>query len=129
LKSEGEHAYPLEKLSYELNGLAMRVHRELGHGFNDVVYKDALEIEFDEAGIIYEREKSFPVFYRGIRLEHRYRADFIACDKIVIEVKAQKGIADENCKQVINYLAVSKCKLGLIYNFGTPSLGVKRVIL
>jgi GxxExxY protein len=119
----------LDRLSYELNGLAMRVHRELGQGFNEVVYKDALEIELLEAGINFSREKEYVVMYRGTVLKHKYFCDFVICDTVVLEIKAQKGVAEENCKQVLNYLAVSKCKLGLLYNFGAPSLTIKRVLL
>ena len=129
MNTEGERRFPLEKLTFELNGLAMRVHSKLGHGFSEVVYKDALEIELNEAGIPYEREKGFNIMYGDVLLKHKYYADFIAYDNIVIEVKAQKAIAEENCKQVMNYLAVSKCKIGLIYNFGGLSLFFKRIIL
>lgn len=107
----------------------MRVHRELGVGFLESVYKDALEMELIEAGIFFEREKEFKVAYRGVILKHRFFADFVAEGEILIEVKAQKGIVDQHYKQVINYLAVSKCKLALIYNFGEASLQIKRVVL
>jgi GxxExxY protein len=119
----------LNKLSYLLNGLAMRVHRELGQGFREIVYKDAFELELIEAGIDFNREKEFAISYRGVTLRHKYICDFIIANEVIIEVKAQNGIVDENYKQVINYLAVSKCRLGLIYNFAGPSLQIRRVVL
>ena len=129
MKEPRESADTLAKLSYLLNGLAMRVHRELGHGFNEVVYKDALEVEFLEAGLSFQREKAYSINYRGTVLKHKYIADFVVCDDVIIEAKSQKNLVDDNYGQVINYLAVSKCKLGLIYNFGEQSLLIKRVVL
>jgi GxxExxY protein len=119
----------LDGITYKVNGIAMSVHRELGKGFHEVLYKDALEIEFREAGIKFEREKAYGVLYKGKILDHKYYADFVVEDSILIEVKAQRNIADGNYKQVINYLAVSKLPLALIYNFGELSLVIKRIVL
>jgi GxxExxY protein len=80
-------------------------------------------------GIPFEREKEYSVEYKGVILPHKFYADFVVFGKIILEVKAQKGIADEHYAQVINYLAVSGCKLGLLVNFGESSLAVKRVVL
>jgi len=119
----------LNELTYKLNGIAMKVHRVLGHGFAEAVYKEALEYEFQLAGIPYEREKEFKIRYLDIILKTKYRADFVVYGDILIEAKAQHGIAEGNFRQVINYLAVSKSRIGLIYNFGTPSLMIKRLLL
>ena len=124
-----EENYPYQKESYELIGISMEIHRILGRGFLEIVYKDALEFEFRSRGIIYQREKEYIVEYKNVILPHRFYADFVVFDKIILEVKAQKGIVDEHYAQVLNYLAVSKCKLGLIVNFGENSLITKRVIL
>ncbi len=107
----------------------MEIHRILGRGFLEIVYKDALEHELQNRKIIYEREKEYKVEYKGIVLPHKFYADFVVFDDIIVEVKAQQGIAEEHYSQLINYLAVSKCKIGMIYNFGEPSLEIKRVIL
>ncbi|MCC6836413.1 MAG: GxxExxY protein [Cytophagales bacterium] len=107
----------------------MEVHRILGRGFLEIVYKDALEYEFKNRKIKYEREKEYLIAYKDTILPHKFYADFVVFDKIILEVKAQEGIVEEHYSQVINYLAVSKCKIGLIYNFGSPSLEIKRVIL
>lgn len=119
----------LNALTYKINGLAMRVHQELGMGCLEVVYKDALEHELRLASISYEREKEYPVLYRGIVLKHKFYADFIVEDCVVVEAKAQRGIAAKNNQQSINYLAISKCQVCLLLNFGEPKLQIKRVVL
>ena len=107
----------------------MEVHRILGKGLLEIVYKDAIEYEFKKKSILYEREKKYEVEYKGIILPHYFFADFVVFDNIILEVKAQKGIVDEHYSWVINYLAISKCPLGLIVNFGENSLITKRLIL
>ena len=107
----------------------MDVHRTLGKGLLEIVYKDAIEYEFKKKNIFYEREKKYEIEYKGIILPHYFFADFVVFNKIILEVKAQKGIVDEHYKWVINYLAISKCPLGLIVNFGENSLITKRLIL
>lgn len=124
-----EKDYPLQKESYEIIGICMEVHRILGKGLLEIVYKDAIEYELKKREISYEREKKYEVEYKGIILPHYFFADFIVFDKIILEVKAQKGIVDEHYNWVINYLGISKCPLGLIVNFGDNSLITKRVIL
>ena len=124
-----EIKYPLQKESYEIIGICMEVHRILGRGFLEIVYKDALEYEFNVRGIPYEREKLYEIQYKEIILPHKYYADFVVFDNIILEVKAQKGIVDEHYRWVINYLAISKCPLGIIVNFGEDSLVTKRLIL
>ncbi len=124
-----EKEYPLQKESYQIIGICMEVHRILGKGLLEIVYKDAIEYEFNKKEIPYEREKKYEVEYKGLILPHYFFADFVVFDKIISEVKAQKGIVDEHYSWVINYLAISKCPLGLIVNFGENSLIIKRVIL
>lgn len=121
--------FPLKDETYKIIGLAMEVHKNLGKGFLEIIYKDALELELQWANIPYEREKPFKIEYKGFPLKRFYIADFIGYGKIVIEVKSQDEIIDENYKQTINYLAVSKLNIGLILNFGSDSLTFKRVIL
>lgn len=114
--------------SYRITGICMEVHNNLGSGFLEIVYKDALEYEFKKAGILYEREKEFKVHYKGIILPHKFYADFVVFDKIILEIKAVSGIVDEFIAQSINYLRVSENKLALLVNFGEPSLKYKRII-
>lgn len=115
--------------SYAIIGKCMKVHSNLGAGFLEIVYKDALEYEFRKARILFEREKKYEVHYDGIVLPHKFYADFIVFDKIILEVKAVSGIADEFVAQAINYLKVSDNKLALIVNFGELSLNYKRIVL
>ena len=105
------------------------VHSNLGYGFLEIVYKDALEFEFKKKGIVYEREKEYAVDYKGHILPHKFFADFVVSDNVILEAKAIKSIAEEHYARVLNYLAVSKCKIGLLVNFGEPSLQSKRLIL
>jgi GxxExxY protein len=120
--------YPLQKESYEIIGICMEVHRILGKGLLEIVYKDAIEYEFRKRNIPYEREKKYEVKYKDIILPHYFFADFVVYDKVILEVKSQKGIVEEHYKWVINYLGISKCKLGLIINFGEDSLVTKRIV-
>ena len=92
--------------SYQIIGICFEVHNNLGAGFLEIVYKDALEYEFRKAGIPFEREKKFEVNYKGIVLPHKFYADFVVFDKIILEVKSVSGIADEFVAQSINYLKV-----------------------
>jgi GxxExxY protein len=84
--------------------------------------------EFQKQGILYEREKKYEVKYKEIILPHYFFADFVVFDKIILEIKAQKGIVEEHYNWLINYLGLSKYYLGLIVNFGESSLKTKRVI-
>jgi GxxExxY protein len=115
--------------TYKIIGICMEVHNQLGKGFNEVVYSDALEIEFTENNIKYSKEQKYNISYKGNILPHKYRADYIINDKIVLEIKAIQCLTSSHVKQTLNYLAVSKLKLGLLINFGEDSLKYKRVIL
>lgn len=115
--------------SYKITGICMDIHNNLGKGFLEIVYKDALEYEFNKANIPHEREKEYAVNYKGIILPHKFYADFVVYDKIVLEVKGISGIADEDVAQTLNYLKVSGNKLGLLVNFGKFKLRYKRIVL
>ena len=118
-----------EDLTYKIIGCCMEVHKNLGKGFNEIVYKDALEIEFKLNEIPYQREKEFNIEYKGFALPRKYNADFVVFDKIILEAKAIEFLTSSHLKQTLNYLAASKLKLGLLVNFGEDSLKHKRVIL
>jgi GxxExxY protein len=107
----------------------MEVHRELGKGHDEVIYKDSLEIECGRHKLGFVRERGYTVTYKGVILPHKYFADFVLLDKILLEAKAVERLSDSHVKQVLNYLAASKLKLGLLVNFGEDSLVWKRVIL
>jgi GxxExxY protein len=114
--------------SYHIIGACMEVHNELGHGFSEIVYKDALEIEFEIAGMTCRREKEYLVYYKKRLLKHKFYADFVLLDKIILEVKCVKSITDEHISQVINYLKVSGNRLALLINFGRGKLDYKRIV-
>lgn len=115
--------------SYDIIGKCFEVHNNLGAGFLEIVYKDALEYEFKKANIPYEREKQYVVKYKDHILPHKFYADFVIFDKIILEVKAVSGISDEFVAQALNYLKVSDNKLALIVNFGEQSINSKRIVL
>ncbi|MCH8318979.1 MAG: GxxExxY protein [Bacteroidetes bacterium] len=122
--------YPIQEETYQIIGICMEIHRILGKGLLEIVYKDALEYETKSRNIPYEREKKYEVHYKEIILPHHFYADFVMFNSIIVEIKAQKkGIIDEHYNQMINYLAVSKCKIGLLFNFGDDSMKYKRIIL
>jgi GxxExxY protein len=125
---ESNTNYPFQDEAYRIIGACMEVHSILGKGFLEIVYKDALEYEFKNRGIPFERERMFEIPYKDIILRHSYYADFFVFNEIILEVKAQNAIADEFYKLTINYLAASRKTLGLIVNFGENSLKYKRVI-
>jgi GxxExxY protein len=118
-----------KELSYKIIGLCMEVHKTLGKGHNEIVYKDALQHELKEAGIVFSREKNFKIVYKSIVLPHQYFADFVIEDKIVLEAKAIEALTDHHAKQTLNYLAASKLRLGILVNFGGNNLTYRRVIL
>lgn len=107
----------------------MEVHKELGKGFQEIVYGDALEVEFKNQNIEYSREQGFDIIYKGIKLPRKYRPDFVISDCIILEIKAIGELSSGHIKQTLNYLATSKLNLGLLVNFGEDSLKYKRIIL
>jgi len=116
--------------TYEIIGICMGVHKILGHGFLEVVYKDAIEHELLKRSLTYSREKEYKIQYKEIILPHKFYADFVLLDKIILEVKAAEGgFADAQIAQMLNYLKASGCKVGLLVNFGRNKLEYKRLIL
>src|SRR6478672_6853684 len=113
---------------FQLVGFCMEIHRELGKGHDEIIYKDAFVVELSRAGIPFLREKNYEITYKGVILPHYYYADFVVWDKILFEAKAIEKLTDSHIKQVLNYLAASKLRLGLLVNFGGDSLEWKRVV-
>jgi GxxExxY protein len=115
--------------TYKIIGACMEVYNTLGYGFLEIVYKDAMEIEFRNRELHYVREDEHQINYKGEILKHRFFADFTIQDSIIVEVKASKdGITDDAIAQTLNYLKASGVQLGLIVNFGKASLDYKRLI-
>ena len=117
-----------EKECYEIIGACMEVHNILGRGHKEVIYNDALEIEFKLRGIPYEREKQLPVVYKGEVLHHFSVTDFLLYEKILFETKAISETTISDVGQVVNQISSAQLRLGLLVNFGTPTLWYKRVI-
>ena len=107
----------------------MEVHRNLGPGLLEVIYKDALEIEFRQNNIPFVREKEFFIEYKGQILPHKFYADFIVCEDVILEVKAIKEFSNEHIAQTLNYMKLSNSEIGLLVNFQTKSLQYKRYVL
>jgi GxxExxY protein len=107
----------------------MEVHNELGCGFLEAVYQEALEIVFIENGLPFVREKVLDIHFRQRILNKKYVADFICFDEVIVELKAAESLTDQDLAQVLNYLKATGKKLGLLVNFGTTKLQYKRVIL
>ena len=115
--------------SYKIIGICMEVHRILGHGFSEVIYQDALEVAFRQAGIPFQRSRPYHVVFKGEILPHQYLANFVVFDKIILEVKCVAQVTDEHISQTINFLKISGCKLGLLLNFARGSLQHQRLVL
>jgi GxxExxY protein len=114
---------------YSIVGAAMEMHRENGFGFSEPVYQECLEIELAGRNIPFVPQKEMPIFYKGKQIKKTYIADLIAYEKIIVELKALDKLSSREEAQVINYLKVSKLEVGVLINFGAPSLEWKRIVL
>ena len=114
--------------SYKIIGAAMEVHRELGSGFLEAVYQEALALEFIRKDIPFKQEAKLEISYKEQTLSKYYEADFICYNKIILEIKAINELSSSHESQVINYLKATGFELGLLINFGEESLEYKRLI-
>ena len=119
--------YTDSDLTGKIIGCAMEVHKHLGNGFQEVIYQRALSIELNMQGLDHEREKEIPLSYKGHDIGTR-RADFFVMNKILVEIKAVIRLEDVHLAQAINYLEAYRMEIGLLINFGSPSLQFKRVM-
>jgi GxxExxY protein len=114
--------------SFTIIGACMKVHGSLGAGFLEAVYEEALEREFQTLKIPFKRQVKLDLYYDNQKLKKQYRADFVCYDAIILEIKAVPQIPVTFYMQVENYLKCTNMELGMLINFGTPSLTYKRMI-
>jgi GxxExxY protein len=114
-------SHPGDLLAREIVGLAMKVHRVLGSGFNETVYRNALAIELRKAGMSFEIHPTIAVMYEGTEVGI-FQADLIVNGSLIVELKVASSLCDENAAQLVTYLTATKVEEGLLLNFGRPSL-------
>jgi GxxExxY protein len=121
--------FPFKEECYDIIGACMEVSNELGCGFLESVYQEALCLEFAEQGIPFVKEKILDIHYKDQLLSKKFVADFLCYNEIIVELKATESIHSEHFAQVLNYLKATGKQIGLLVNFGTPKLQYKRIIL
>jgi len=114
--------------THAIIGAAIEVHNQLGRGFLESVYQEALAMELNSRNIPARKEVELPVFYKGQRLNSMYRPDFICFDSVVVELKALSRLSRAEEAQLINYLRAARMEVGLLLNFGATSLEYKRFV-
>jgi len=121
---------PYDDISYKIIGCAMAVHRNLGPSYRENTYQRDLEVYFTESGVVFEAQKLYEVYdsLEGNTLIGYYIPDFVVAGTAIVEIKALRGIDNSHLAQVIGYLAVTGCPIGLLINFGERSLKYKRVL-
>ncbi len=115
-------------LVYRIIGCAMAVHNEIGHGFREKTYENALCVEFKHEGLEYAQQSAFPVMYRNEKVD-RYVPDLIVENKIIVDTKTVESIIDEHRGTILNYLRITNLQVGLIINYKHPKLEWERLVL
>ena len=115
-----------DELNYKIIGCAMKVHNTMGNGFQEVIYQRCLAIELEKAGLEFLREQEIPIYYENIHVGTR-RADFIVASQVMVELKAIIKLEEVQLAQALNYLTAYQIERGLLINFGSTSLEVKRL--
>ena len=120
-----------QELTEQIIGAAIEVHRALGPGLLESAYQACLAHELSLRSVPFEQEKSLPVEYKGVHLDCGYRLDFVVVDKVVVELKAVDEIHPVHEAQLLTYLRLTRCKVGLLINFNVAKLkdGIKRMVL
>ena len=120
--------YLYEDDTYKIIGALIEVHKNLGKGFAEIVYKDAFEQELKKINFSFEREKEYLVHYKDVILNDKFYADFVVLEKIIIEIKSTDFLNEKYISQCLNYLHVSGHRLAILVNFNKTSLEYKRII-
>ncbi len=118
-----------EDLTYKIIGAAFEVHKELGPGYLESVYEDALCYELDKNHVVYQKQVELNVRYKDVVFERKFRADILVEEKILVENKAVKALTKQDEAQLLNYLKTTQLKVGLLFNFGSSKLEKIRMIL
>lgn len=126
MKEVINNGYKNSELTGKIIGCAMKVHSELGNGFQEVIYQRCLDIEMRKQGLIFSRELEMSIYYSGELVGTR-RVDFLVNDSVMVEIKALSKLEDQHLAQVLNYLEAYKLETGLLINFGSKSLEFKRI--
>jgi GxxExxY protein len=114
--------------SYKIIGAALEVHKKLGSGFLDSVYTEALELELKKINVPFECEKKLQISYEELPMKKYFKADFVCFNSIILELKSTKFLTNADYQQTLNNIKATKFKLGILINFGTPSLTYKRIV-
>jgi GxxExxY protein len=120
------NTYKHSELTGKIIGCAMKVHSELGNGFQEVIYQRCLDIEMQKQGLLFSREFEMSIFYSGIEVGKR-RVDFLVDHNVMVEIKAVSKLEDIHLAQILNYLEAYNLETGLLINFGSKSLEFKRI--
>ena len=115
---------------YVIQGAVFEVYKEMGNGWHEEVYQQCMERELNVRGIPFKAKMSLPIFYKGKAIEKTYEPDLWCFEKIIVELKAVGSLADEHRRQLLNYLRITHCRVGLLVNFGAyPRVGIERFAL
>ena len=120
-----------DDLTGKIIGAAIEVHRHLGPGLLESVYETCLAFELEELGLHVVRQKALPVVYKEIHLDHGYRIDLLVENKVIVEIKAVENFTDVHQAQILSYLKLSGCAVGLLMNFNVTVLknGIRRYLM
>ena len=124
-----KHKWLYKDLTKTVIGAAIEVHKELGTGFLEYVYEEALSYELSLRKVSFVRQKEIDIYYKDLLIPKKYKPDLLIEDKVIVEIKATQGLTKVDEAQLLNYLKASRQRVGLLLNFGTKSLQVKRRIL
>ena len=123
-----KHRLIYEDETRQIIGSAMEVLNTLGHGLLEKPYENALVVEFQQQGILYQQQPRFDVVYKGVKVGE-YIPDLIVFDKVVVDTKVIEKITNHDIGQILNYLKITRLKLGLVLNFRRARLEWKRIVL
>ncbi len=118
------------EISEKIIGCAIQVHSELGPGLLESSYEECLYYELIQSGLLVEKQKPLPLVYKEVNLDCGYRLDLLVEKKVIVEIKSVEALNDIYLAQVLTYLKLSNCKLGLLMNFNVVLLkdGIKRIV-